>query len=305
MIKKIFSLLAVLTIFISAYAQSVSYIGYSHDARSMALGGSGVATSADAYSFFNNTSAIALSDSRGAIAALYTKWMPNSANLTMIGGSGFFKLGSNISVAFAGRHIGYEEVPTSDDNGLSTGTFQPTDFIAGLGVAYKITGNISASVNVNMITSKIDDNASAKAFSGDLGFTYSADKFNIGLKVANLGSKLDYGNGPYSLPAHLNAGFAYKTEINEKSNLTALLNAGYLISSSGLMAGIGVEYSYNKLLNVRLGGHYGDEAKSIPSYISAGLGICLKGITIDVSYLISSNESPINKTLSLGLGYSF
>lgn len=305
MMKKVFSLLVMLTVFISSNAQSVSYLGYSHDARSIALGGSGVATSADAYSFFNNTSATAFSDSKAAIAALYTKWMPGSTDLTMIGGSGFFKLGNSFSVTFAGRQIQYDEVPTSDENGLSTGIFKPSDFIAGLGVAYKITGNISASVNVNMISSKIDEEASANAFSGDLGFTYSTDKFNIGLKAANLGSKLDYGNGPYSLPAHLSAGFAYKTVLNESSNLTALLNAGYLFTSSGLMAGIGIEYTYNNLINVRLGGHYGDSSKSVPSYISGGLGVCLKGVTIDLSYILSSNESPINRTLSLGLGYRF
>ena len=305
MMKNIFSLLVVLTIFTCVSGQSVSYLGYSPDARSMALGGSGVATSADAYSFFNNTSATVLSDSKGAISALYTMWMPNSSDLTMIGASGFFKLGSKFGLSFAGRQIGYSEIPTFDDNGINTGVIKPSYIVAGLGLAYKITGNLSASANVNLVSSKIDDNAKATAFSGDLGFTYSQDKFNIGFKVANLGSKLDYGNGPYSLPAHLNAGFAYKATINEKNKLTALLNAGYLFSSSGLMAGVGLEYTYNKLLNVRVGGHYGDSSKSIPSYASAGLGVCLKGVTIDATYILSSSESPINNTLSFGLGYRF
>jgi len=246
-----------------------------------------------------------ISDNKGAVSTSYTGWMPNGTNLTFVGLSGFYKLGSKFAVAFMGRHIGYKEYTITDISGNDNGKYKPSDIHAGFGLAYKIASNFSTSLSLHMVSSSMSENVRVSALAADLGLTYSSKNYNIGLKVANIGSKLDYGNGPYSLPANLNAGFAYKKEINSKNAITTALNAGYIFSSSGFMAGLGVEYWYNKIVALRLGGHYGDTAKSVPSYASVGVGLCLKGITLDAAYLISSKDTPIGSTISLGLGYKF
>lgn len=305
MIKKILVFVALMSYTVFMSAQSVPYLSISQDPRSLSLGGSGVALNADSYSFLNNVSSSVFSDNKGAVSTSYTGWMPNGTNLTFVGLSGFYKLGSKFAVAFMGRHIGYKEYTITDISGNDNGKYKPSDIHAGFGLAYKIASNFSTSLSLHMVSSSMSENVRVSALAADLGLTYSSRNYNIGLKVANIGSKLDYGNGPYSLPANLNAGFAYKKEINSKNAITTALNAGYIFSSSGFMAGLGVEYWYNKIVALRLGGHYGDTAKSVPSYASVGVGLCLKGITLDAAYLISSKDTPIGSTISLGLGYKF
>ena len=172
-------------------------------------------------------------------------------------------------------------------------------------IAYNISGSFSASATVHYISSKLGTEAAGSAYAADLGLMYQPGNFSLGLTATNLGSKIDYGYGPYTLPAQIKLGAGYHFSLQEKHLLTAAVQAGYLIVNSGITAGIGLEYSYNNLISLRVGGHYGNPEKGIPSHLSAGLGFNFKGLTLNAAYLLAQKDSPLANSLSVGLGWAF
>jgi hypothetical protein len=58
------------------------------------------------------------------------------------------------------------------------------------------------------------------------------------------------------------------------------------------------------MVSVRAGYRYGGKSV-IPSYASVGAGFKLFGVSLDLAYLIASGDSPLQNTLTFGLGYSF
>lgn len=119
------------------------------------------------------------------------------------------------------------------------------------------------------------------------------------VEVCNLGSGLDYGSGPYGQPALARASVAIKP----LKGLLLTAGTDYLFSGA-LMAGTGLEYSIFDLVFIRAGFHYGDAAKAIPSYATVGLGLKLKGFSLD-AVTLPGGFSPVCGTTMLRLGYEF
>ena len=127
---------------------------------------------------------------------------------------------------------------------------------------------------------------------------YGTELFTAGLGLKNLGSKIDYGAGGYSLPALVSV----SGTVSPIQNLKAALELDYLFSGA-LMAGLGVEYTVLDMISVRGGFHYGDAAKALPTYVSLGLGAQFAGIHLDAAFLTASET--LGNTLLISLGYSF
>lgn len=287
-----------------AFPQTVGFLEFSQDARTLSLGGINLILSPDAYSIFNNTATSAFSEDHMAVSAIYSSWLPKTSDNTILGASGFMKLGQKIAVDFGFRDVGFQSYQMTDDNGNISGTFTPTEYSIGIGMAYQLASGFATSLNLNYISSDMGAKV-AKAVSADLGFIYKMKKINIGLKVSNLGSKIDYGYNAYSLPASIQLGAGSSFEMNAQNTITASLNTGYFLHNSSVFAGCGVEYSYNNLISLRTGFHYGDKTKGIPPFLSSGLGLHYKGITFDFAYLFAGNDSSVKSSFSAGLGYKF
>jgi hypothetical protein len=74
--------------------------------------------------------------------------------------------------------------------------------------------------------------------------------------------------------------------------------------ANGLIGGAGVEYGFKDLLFFRTGYHF--EQKNIgASYVTSGLGVSLRGVTLDFSYLIASKNNPVNQSAAVSLGWAF
>ncbi len=131
---------------------------------------------------------------------------------------------------------------------------------------------------------------------------YRQDALSAGLSVNNVGGKVNYGGEDYDQPMLACAGVAYRIGNPESSSVTPSVEADVLFKG-GLMAGLGVEYSYKSMLFARGGFHYGDKEKAVPTYASLGLGVRFLGISLDVAYLTASDI--LGNSISLGLGYRF
>ncbi len=297
-------ILSILTV-TSISGQTAQFLTVSPDSRTLSLGGTGVISPASAFAIYNNNAATALSPFKGAFAASYTMWQPTTTDNQLMSLSGFIKMGKRSAISLGSRLFLYPAYDLSNPQGSVTGAFSPRELSVDLGYAYNISGSFSASATVHYISSKLGTEAAGSAYAADLGLMYQPGNFSLGLTATNLGSKIDYGYGPYTLPAQIKLGAGYHFSLQEKHLLTAAVQAGYLIVNSGITAGIGLEYSYNNLISLRVGGHYGNPEKGIPSHLSAGLGFNFKGLTLNAAYLLAQKDSPLANSLSVGLGWAF
>ncbi|MFA5769420.1 MAG: PorV/PorQ family protein [Bacteroidales bacterium] len=289
----------------AVYGQTAQFLTVSPDSYTLSMGGTGVVSPANAYAIYNNNAATVLSSLNGAFTASYTMWQPSATNNQLMSLSGFIKLGKKSAISLGSRLFLYPGYDLSNSQGSITGTFKPREFSVDLGYAYNISGAFSAAATVHYISSRIGPEATGSAFAADLGLMYKPGNLSLGLTATNFGSKIDFGYGPYSLPAQFKLGVAYRFNLQEKHLLSVAVQAGYLIVNSGITSGIGLDYSYNSLISVRVGGHYGDREKGIPSHISAGLGFNFKGLTLNAAYLLAQKDSPLANSFSVGLGWQF
>ena len=294
--KRYIAIVAFCALTISASAQTMSFLNINPDAGTAGLAGAGVARKADAYVYSNNVAAAALSDRTMAIALGYGKWQPKAADNGLLSASGFYRISDRIAVNANFASFSYKEYTVMSESGRNGGTFTPKEMTFGLGLSYAFTDALAAGVNLKMASSSLASDAKASAFAADIALKYEKDAFNAGLSVNNLGGKVNYGGSDYSLPMLVKGGASYTFY-----GITAIAELSYL--NSGIMAGVGAEYNIKDIAFVRLGYHYGDSEKTIPSYASAGLGLNFAGFEVSAAYLISSGA--LKSSMFFTLGYSF
>lgn len=306
MIRKYISICALFcAISFSSWGQSASFLNVPSDIRSSALGGSSVALSANAFSFFNNSSAAAFGTA-GAIGASYLMWQPDALNCNIVNLGAYFHMSEKFSITVGGKYNMIPEYDITDSKGNITGTFKPSEYIFGLGAAYAFNPNFALSVNAKYIGSEMGEDASGSSFAADLGLTYRIKSLNLGFTLANLGSKINYGDSDYSLPSVAKLGAAYTYTVKSHS-ITGTVEAGYLFPSdySTFIAAIGVEYAYKDIFAIRGGYHLGGDDTIEPSYASAGASVQFYGISLGLTYLVAGSDSPIKNSMLLSLGYNF
>jgi hypothetical protein len=305
--KRIYTFLVIsaLAACTTVFAQTAQFLTLPADARTMSMGGTGVVAPANAFSIYNNNAAAAFSPVRGALAASYTLWQPGITGSNLANLSGFFKIGKRSAFLIGSRFYLNSEHNITNEYGSITGTYRPVEISIDLGYAYKITETFSTAATLRYIISRMGPDASGGAIAADLGLLYNPGNVSIGLTGTNLGSKIDYGYGPYELPAQIRLGAGYRLHIGEKHLLLAAAQAGFLIKNSGLTAGVGLEYVYNKMVSARLGGHYGDPEKGIPPHLSLGLGFTYRGLALNAAYLVGQKGSAVSNSLSFGLEWAF
>ena len=281
-----------------AQAQTMQFLTVNSDAASAAVASTGVARTADAFAVNNNMAAVAFTPSGFSSELGYGIWQPHASKSSIISAAAFLKVSEKIAVGIDFKNFDEAEYSIISADGRSNGTFKPSEMAAGLGVSYKLSDNLALGVNAKFATSSLAESAKGTGISGGVSLAYVIGGFQAGLAVDNLGGKGDYSPGnTYSIPSVAKAGVSYTV-----AGLTASGELDYLFCG-GLMAGLGAEYWVKDVVSVRAGFHYGDNAKAIPSYASAGLGFNLAGVRINAAYLLGSDI--IGGSMMFGLGYSF
>lgn len=266
------------------------------DARSAALGGSGVALAADASALDNNLSATVLSPNHFAIGAAYQYWAPKPAADHRLSLGGWWRRG-RWAIGLSAKGMLAPQIAQTSDSGAPLDSFSPYDLSVALGGAWSPAPGFSLSAAARLISSVLDAATRGTTVCADLGLSYVSHAFQAGVSVANLGGRIRYGNADYALPALLRAGASYTHPV---FSLTA--EADYLFGSA-LMACAGAEVRPVPLLALRAGYHYGAADKGLPSFGSCGIGLNLQGFVLNAAYLFGSPT--LGGSLSIGMGYSF
>lgn len=282
--KKLIITIVAALVGISSYGQAVPFVNIPGNAGQLGVAG---ATVADYVK------------DGGDIRATYGSWAPKNIGSKVFGVDAAFKFGK-VGFSIDGKFFNDPEMITYDDQGVSTGKFSPKESYFGAGFSYWIADAFSIGAKARLISSNLYKDAKANAFAADVELKYVKNGFSAGAAVCNLGGKVKYGTSSTenSLPTIAKVGAKYRFEFG----LSGAAEADYLFAG-GLMAALGLEYSIKEIGFVRLGYHYGNETKAIPSYVSAGLGVKIKGICLDAAYLLGSKT--LGNTLMISLGYSF
>ena len=287
-------------------AQTFSLAHVAPDARMLAMGNTGVAQMVSSFSLYSNTAATVLSADRMSLAASYGIWQPGVQNNRLMGASGYFKVGERFAVAAGTRVYTYPQVTFYDNNGYAKGNYKPLEFSAELGFAYRIVQGFAVSANLHYLSADLGAAQKGNAFAADIGLLYTVSGLRIGLTATQLGTQMDFGYGGYSLPASVNAGVGYVLEIGKTHAITPVAEVSYRLPAGrrGIAGGVGMEYSFRKMVSLRAGYHMGSQKTVEPSYFTAGIGLQIAGAALDFVYLLAPESSPLRNTMQLSLGWT-
>ncbi len=212
---------------------AVSFLSIIPDARSSALGFSGVAISPDPNAMYFNASKLAFADKHLGIVANSYHWKIFDYNFFLLNFAGYYKLNDKHALGLRFEQLIY---PKSTIKQLES-----KEFVIEGAFSKKLSKNLSVGISSKYIYSKLSEGKingidiyPAQAFAVDFSL-YHRSKLEIldreallsfGLAIKNIGSKITYTNSINKdyIPANFAIGSALKIDINDVSNLTLTLD---------------------------------------------------------------------------------
>lgn len=218
---------------------AVPFMAVATDARSVAMGETGVATTPDVNALYWNAAKYAFVTDQAGGAVSYAPWMRHLEKGKNLGAlNAFFRFSQRHTVAVGGRFFTYGKIDMFDLNGRPDGTESPRDFSVDVAYAFRFDHSWSASVTFHYIHSDALAGVAeaASGFAADLAVYFNRKStlwdrpvlWGAGLNLSNLGPKLSYGEGLNNnyLPANLRLGGSAAVELCPKHalSLTVELN---------------------------------------------------------------------------------
>lgn len=283
---------------LSATAQSVLFVNLPDNARRMAMGGADVSYS---------VSRLQERGYHGSAEATYFIWEPGTLgnNMQYYMFDGYAALSERCGIIVEGKLHKIKNYVEMDGDGNPGKTFDPSEFMAGLGLYNRIGDNISLLTQVNLISSKLATKFAGKTVAADIGVAYDMNDVSFALTVRNLGPKLKYAESARSnLPMVVMLG-AEKHFGLGGSGLEVAVDAGYMPLHSCAVAKVGAKYSIKYIVDVMAGYHFGSKAAVEPSYATVGLGVNVSVLELSAAYIIATSPWAPRNTLAFTLGARF
>ena len=290
--RKIIASILFLGICTGVFAQAVPFLNIPSDARTAAMGGTGIALEKGAFTLDDNMATSAMTHWTAAFGANFWSWAPSTSALKLINASGYYRFGK-FAVALGGKYCMEKPFDVVSAVGKPLGTYTPSSFTLGAGFAYRIIDPLAVGVTLRYVSANYYENIKEGTVAADINATFSKGGLRAAVGVANLGGKIK--GSP--LPAMAKVGAAYHI-----GGFQASAEVDYLFAGA-IMAGIGAEYGFKDIAFIRAGFHYGDAQKAIPTYASVGLGVQYWGVRLDATWITAS--SVLGNSLGFSLSYSF
>lgn len=352
---KIISALFLTTVCLSASGQTntnarfggADFLTIAPNARAGAMGSIGAATAPDVYSLYWNAAKTVFNESNMEIAYTYSPWMREIAKDINLSALSFYRKIDDVQAVSVGfRYFSMGEIAFTDENGISAGDHNPYEMSIDLAYSRLLGRYLSAGITFKYIRSQLGMGKeingiklnAANAMAADISLFYNrgtqilgkASTYRFGFTMANIGSKLKYGDHTTDayLPGDLRLGASLETQFGKQHSLMLSAEAnslmipriednetpdqsgvgGYFsafgdLRADNLFFGVGAEYWYARTLALRAGYHYGNENSGRPTYFSAGFGLRYFNIAADFSYIAAiSDNNPLRNSLQLTVG---
>lgn len=288
---------------ISAGAQVLQFTAADASPVTLAKGSAGLTeTGTTAYSAFGNAAAILFSKSSIDIAAGYTAWQPAAVSSNIINVGGSYKMNGKIGVALGVSYGANPSYTVTDENGIATGSFNPSDIQMNAAFAYRFSQNVAVGANIGYANSSLAEDHNYSGMMADVYVMTRISDLKIAAGVSNLGSKIKSATGKeFSLPTSISVGAGYEMKFASIHSLDVSADADYYFNCGAAVAA-GLEYGMKDAIFARGGFRY--SAKSpVASFGSLGVGVKISDIKIDLTYIMASRI--LGNSLSVGIGYSF
>lgn len=301
--KKLFTIVSAVLFSTASYAQALPFVAVDYNPVTAAKGGTRLTElSSVAFAAASNPAAVSFSDKTADFSAGYCGWAPSSSNV--LSAAGAYKINESFGMAADLSYGMLAPYDITDASGMVKGTFRPSDITAGVGLSWRFLDYLSAGVSVRYSSSRIYQEASYGALSSDIFLMGYFNGLVVTAGVSDLGTKVKAADGTgYSLPSALCLGTGYGMDFGERNRLNASADFRYFLAGA-LGASAGIDYTFDKMLSLRAGYNYGGNSV-VPDFASAGIGLRLKGFSVDASYLFASSSDPVNGSFSVSLGYAF
>ncbi|MEA4916240.1 PorV/PorQ family protein [Proteiniphilum sp.] len=287
-----------------SYGQTASFLNSFSDARTAGMGNAGYVLSSPFAVHHNIAAMMPKSGPSAGVGLSGVFWQPNAINSTIFNVSGYTKF-KNFGFAVGFRNNSLGAIEEMDDQGNAGASFSPSEYALEVGVGYNVSADISLGATMRQIGSNIYKDNKGSAVAADIALLYHSADLTLGLGLTNLGSKIDYGRGSYSLPSRFRTGAAYQFLSKDKHALKGVADAAYQFTPdhSGVAAGLGAEYNYNNMLSMRTGYHFEGE-KVGDSYATLGGGVYFSGFSFDIAYMIGGSNSYMGQTMIFSLKWT-
>jgi hypothetical protein len=231
---------------INAVTTAVPFIRISPDARSGAMGETGVATSPDANSIFWNNAKAAFMTDKLNLAASYTPWLSdlNMKDVFLANLSASYKLDDMQAISGSLRYFSLGNIQFTDAAGNNLNQFTPRELALDAAYSRKLSDKIGLGVGLRYISSNLAGGTfngvtyrAGSSVAGDIHFFYQGAKangegFNWGATLSNLGSKISYSSDATQkdyIPANFAIGGSYTKVFDADSKLMLALDLNKLL----------------------------------------------------------------------------
>ena len=237
---------------LNAITTGVPFLTIAPDARSGAMGDAGVASSPDANSIHWNPAKYAFIDQDVSLNLSYIPWLRNLVkDINFQNLSGSYRINENQVVAASLMYFSLGSIDFTNEFGdIIVPGYRPNEFSLDAAYALKLSKNLSGGIAFRYVHSNLTGGIPAggsgsatkpgNAVAGDISMFYTKDvklenkkgKFNFGLNISNLGSKIKYSEDAFYddfLPANLRIGAAYTLELDDYNTITAMLDINKLL----------------------------------------------------------------------------
>ena len=269
------------------------------DARSTAMGETGVAHARDALVPAWNPGGLGFLENSGG-SATYFKWLPYLADdlyylhfsyVHPVEGIGTF--GVSLPYLSLGEQ---ERINAAGD---SQGSFNSSDMAVSLSYGRQINELLGIGSNLKLIRSALtdEDGGVGTSFALDIGVTANVlPRFTVAGVVQNLGTEITYNNPDQGDPLsrNLKVGAALKALDTETNSLLLACDLNrLLLKDGGNIINIGAEFWYRDFIALRTG--YVHDPNGDVKTPTFGGGLKWKMYRLDFSYTTSSTLQDITK----------
>ncbi len=224
---------------------AVPFLLVAPDSRSGGMGEAGVAIADDANAMHWNAAALAFTDSRMGFSMSYSPWLRalGIPDINLMYLSGYFNLGEKAGVIGTSlRYFSLGQIDFTDGLGQPIGSDKPNEFAWDIGYALKVTPDLSASISLRYIYSRLASNVGigdairpVNSIAGDIAFLYRKDfsisgsgnslptTFRAGINISNIGPKVSYTSATSEkdfIPVNLRIGYAFIFHVDEYNSVT-------------------------------------------------------------------------------------
>ncbi len=230
----------------SVVTTAVPFLRISPDARSGAMGETGIATAADANSGFWNLGKTAFAKEKYALGASYIPWFQDLNLKDVYLGSlgGFYKVDDNSAVNLDFKYFSEGVIQFTDANGTNLSSFKAREFSLGLGYSRKLGDKSGIGVGVKYISSDLVGGSvggvnykKGSTVAGDLhyfhnGVAEDGSGLNWGVTLSNLGGKVGYTDNADDkdfIPANFGLGASYTKVFDADNKLSFALDLNKLL----------------------------------------------------------------------------